>query len=86
MVGHDALTAAEADVPEAQRLTPARDTWTGHEQRLQDMQHYLRRDGHGELSPQWQKLAEVAPPFWMAISECGRILSSLTRWGRCRKS
>ena len=25
------------------------------------MQHYLRRDGHGELSPQWQKLAEVAP-------------------------
>ena len=21
----------------------------------------LRRDGHGELSPQWQKLAEVAP-------------------------
>jgi len=61
MVGHDALTAAEADVPEAQRLTPARDAWAGHEQRWQDMQHYLRRDGHGELSPQWQKLAEVAP-------------------------
>jgi alkylhydroperoxidase/carboxymuconolactone decarboxylase family protein YurZ len=61
MVGHDALTAAEADVPEAQRLTLTRDAWTGQEQRLQDIQHYLRRDGHGELSPQWQKLAEVAP-------------------------
>jgi hypothetical protein len=61
MVGHDALTAAEADVPEAQRLTPARDAWTGQEQRLQDIQQYLRRDGHAELSPQWQKLAEVAP-------------------------
>src|SRR5262247_1556026 len=61
MVGHDALTAAEADVPDTQRLTPAQDAWTGHEQRLQDIQHYLRRDGHGELSPQWQKLAEVAP-------------------------
>src|SRR3989442_2508252 len=58
---HDALTAAEADVPDAQRLTPARDAWAGQEQRLQDIQHYLRRDGHGELSPQWRKLAEVAP-------------------------
>jgi len=61
MVGHDALTAAEADVPDAQRLQPARDTWTGQEQRLQDMQQYLRQDGHAELSLQWQKLAEVAP-------------------------
>ena len=61
MVGHDALTAAEADVPEAQRLTPAREAWTGQEQRLQDIQQYLRRDGHAELSPPWQKLAEVAP-------------------------
>ncbi len=61
MVGHDALTAAEADVPDAQRLTPARDAWTGHEQRWQDIQHSLRREGHAELSPQWQKLAEVAP-------------------------
>lgn len=52
MVGHDALTAAEADVPDAQRLTPAREAWTGQEQRLQDMQQYLRRDGHAELSPQ----------------------------------
>ena len=61
MVGHDALTAAEADVPDAPRLTPARDAWTGHAQRWQDIQHYLRRDGHGELSPPWQKLADVAP-------------------------
>ena len=61
MVGHDALTAAEADVPEAQRLTLAQDAWTGQEQRLQDIQQYLRRDGHGEISPPWQKLAEVAP-------------------------
>jgi hypothetical protein len=61
MVGHDALTAAEADIPEAQRLALAQDAWTGQEQRWQEMQHYLRRDGHGELSPQWQKLAEVAP-------------------------
>jgi alkylhydroperoxidase/carboxymuconolactone decarboxylase family protein YurZ len=28
---------------------------------LQDIRQYLRRDGHGELSSQWQKLAEVAP-------------------------
>ena len=61
MVGHDALTAAEADVPDAQRLTPTRDAWTGQEQRLQDIQHSLRLDGHAELSPPWQKLAEVAP-------------------------
>ena len=61
MVGHDALAAAEADVPEAQRLELARETWAGHEQRLQDIQQYLRRDGHGELSPPWRKLAEVAP-------------------------
>lgn len=61
MVGHDALTAAEAELPEAQRIELARDAWTGQEQRLQDIQHYLRRDGHGEISPQWQKLAEVAP-------------------------
>ena len=31
MVGHDALTAAEAAFPDAQRLTPARDAWTGQE-------------------------------------------------------
>jgi alkylhydroperoxidase/carboxymuconolactone decarboxylase family protein YurZ len=61
MVGHDAWTAAEADVPEAQRLNPARDAWSGHEQRWQDMHHDLRRDGHAELSPPWQKLAAVAP-------------------------
>src|SRR5262249_61718968 len=48
MVGHDALTAAEAAVPEAQRLTLAREAWTEQEQRLQDIQQYLRRDGHGE--------------------------------------
>jgi alkylhydroperoxidase/carboxymuconolactone decarboxylase family protein YurZ len=61
MVGHDALSAAEAAVPEAQRLPSTQEGWTGQEQRLQDIQHYLRRDGHGELSPPWQKLAEVAP-------------------------
>jgi alkylhydroperoxidase/carboxymuconolactone decarboxylase family protein YurZ len=61
MVGHDALTAAEAEVPDAQRLELTREAWTGQEQRLQDIRHYLRRDGHGELSPQWQKLADVAP-------------------------
>lgn len=61
MVGHDALAAAEAEAPEAQRLNPARDAWAGHEQRWQAMQHYLRRDGHGEISAPWQKLAEVAP-------------------------
>jgi alkylhydroperoxidase/carboxymuconolactone decarboxylase family protein YurZ len=61
MVGHDALTAAEADAPEAQRLTPSQDAWTGQEQRLQEIQQYLRQDGHGELSPQWQKLAHVVP-------------------------
>lgn len=61
MVGHDALSAAEAAVPEAQRLALGRDAWAGQEQRLQDIQRYLRRDGHGELSPPWQKLADVAP-------------------------
>src|SRR5437899_9025378 len=61
MICHDRMPATEAKVPEEQRLTLPRDAWTGQEQRLQDIQHYLRRDGHGELSPQWQKLAEVAP-------------------------
>lgn len=61
MVGHDALTAAEAEAPEVQRLALTRDAWSGQEQRLQEIHHYLQRDGHGELSPQWQKLAEVAP-------------------------
>ena len=61
MVGHDALTAAEADVPEAQRVNAMRDAWNGQEQRFQDIQKYLLQDGHGEISPQWQKLAEVAP-------------------------
>ena len=55
------VSAAEAAVPDAQRLTPALDAWTGQEQRLQDIRHYLQRDGHGEISPPWQKLAEVAP-------------------------
>jgi alkylhydroperoxidase/carboxymuconolactone decarboxylase family protein YurZ len=61
MVGHDALTAAEAAVSAAHPLASIQDAWTGHEQRLQDIQRYLRQDGHGELSPPWQKLAEVAP-------------------------
>jgi alkylhydroperoxidase/carboxymuconolactone decarboxylase family protein YurZ len=61
MVGHDAFRAAEADVPEAQRLDPAREAWAGQEQRFQDIQQYLRRDGHAELSEPWQQLAEVAP-------------------------
>ena len=74
MVGHDALTAAEADIPEAQRINAMREAWNGQEQRFQDIQKYLLQDGHGEISPQWLKLAEVAPPFWTAISGCGRIL------------
>ena len=45
MVGHDALTAAEAEVPDAQRLTGARDAWTGQEQLLQDMQKCNICDG-----------------------------------------
>jgi alkylhydroperoxidase/carboxymuconolactone decarboxylase family protein YurZ len=61
MAGHDALTAAEADAPEAQRLPPARDAWPGQEQRWQAMPQYLRRDGHAELSPPWPKRAGVAP-------------------------
>lgn len=61
MVGHDAFTAAEADVPEAQRLEPAREAWVGQEQRFQDIKQYLLRDGHAEISEPWQKLAEVAP-------------------------
>jgi alkylhydroperoxidase/carboxymuconolactone decarboxylase family protein YurZ len=61
MVGHDALTAAEADVPDEQRANAYRDAWSGQEQRFKDIQQYLRQDGHGELSAQWRKLAEVAP-------------------------
>ena len=61
MVGHDALAAAEAEAPEAQRSEVARDAWSGQEQRLQDIQQYLQRDGHGDISKPWQKLAEVAP-------------------------
>src|SRR4029450_13903961 len=44
MVGHDALTAAEAAVPEALRLTPAQEAWTGQEQRSQSMPKCLTRD------------------------------------------
>jgi alkylhydroperoxidase/carboxymuconolactone decarboxylase family protein YurZ len=29
--------------------------------RDQDIQQYLQQDGHGEISSQWRKLAEVAP-------------------------
>ena len=61
MVGHDALTAAEAEVPEAQRVDATKDAWDGQDQRFQDIQQYLQRDGHGEISAQWRKLAEVAP-------------------------
>ena len=61
MVGHDALTAAEAEVPEAQRVQATQDAWSDQEQRFEEIQQYLRQDGHGEISPPWQKLAEVAP-------------------------
>ena len=61
MGGHDALTAAEAEVPEAQRVDATKDAWDGQDQRFQDSQQYLQRDGHGEISAQWRKLAEVAP-------------------------
>ena len=61
MVGHDALTAAEGEVPESQRVDATKDAWDGQDQRFQDIQQYLQRDGHGEISTQWRKLAEVAP-------------------------
>lgn len=61
MVGHDALIAAEADVSEAERANLAREAWTHQEERFQEIQQYLRRDGHGEISAPWGKLAEVAP-------------------------
>ena len=61
MVGHDALTAAEGEVPESQRVDATKDPWDGQDQRFQDIQQYLQRDGHGEISAQWRKLAEVAP-------------------------
>ena len=61
MVGHEAFTAAEADVPESQRLKPAREASPGQEQRFQEIKQYLRRDGHPDISEQWRKLAEVAP-------------------------
>src|SRR4029453_1044495 len=85
MVGHDELTAAEAAVPEAQRLPPAREAWTGQEQRLQDIQHYLRRDGHGELSPPWQKLAEVAPPILDGYFRLGENFVKFNPRGRVPK-
>ncbi|MBQ09980.1 MAG: hypothetical protein CMJ45_00315 [Planctomyces sp.] len=49
MAGHDALTAAEAEVPEAQRVDATKDAWAGQEQRFQDIQQYLQRDGHAEI-------------------------------------
>ena len=61
MVGHDALTAAEGEVPESQRVDATKDAWDGQDQRFQDIQQYLQRDGHGEISAQWRKLAEVSP-------------------------
>ena len=61
MVGHDALTAAEGEVLESKRVDATKDAWDGQDQRFQDIQQYLQRDGHGEISAQWRKLAEVAP-------------------------
>ena len=61
MVGHDALTAAEGEVPESKRVDATKDAWDGQDQRFQDIQQYLQRDGHEEISAQWRKLAEVAP-------------------------
>jgi alkylhydroperoxidase/carboxymuconolactone decarboxylase family protein YurZ len=61
MVGHDALSAAEAAAPPEQRDSVSQDAWSGQEQRFEDIQQYLRQDSHGEISPPWRKLAEVAP-------------------------
>ena len=86
MVGHDALTAAEADVPEAQRLTPP---GTPGPDTSSDCRTFNTTcDGMATASslPSGRSWRKSPPPFWMAISGCGRILSSLTRWGRCRKS
>ena len=61
MVGHDALTAAEGEVPESKRVDATKGAWDGQDRRFQDIQQYLQRDGHGEISSQSRKLAEVAP-------------------------
>src|SRR5262249_2461892 len=61
MVGHDALTAAEADVPEAHRLTPARDAWTSQDQRLPDLQPSLCGRPPVEPSRKGLGRAETAP-------------------------
>lgn len=61
MVGYDAFTAAEADVPEAQRLSSAKAEWDAQGQRFEHMENYLLQDGRTEIQPQWMKLVEVAP-------------------------
>lgn len=61
MVGHGAFTAAKADVPEAQRLKPAKEAWAGQEERFEEIKQYLSRDGHPEIFDEWKTLTEVAP-------------------------
>jgi alkylhydroperoxidase/carboxymuconolactone decarboxylase family protein YurZ len=62
MVGHGAFRAAEADVPESQRLKAAKEAWAGQEERFEEIKQYLHRDGHGpRILEEWQSLAEVAP-------------------------
>jgi alkylhydroperoxidase/carboxymuconolactone decarboxylase family protein YurZ len=64
MVGHGAYTAAEADVPESQRLEAAKDGRVGQGQRFQEIQKYLLRDGRTGIPESWMKLSEVAPAVW----------------------
>ncbi len=61
MAGSLAFKAAEADVPESQRLRPVKEAWDGQEQRFEEIRQYLRRDSPSEMSDEWKTLAEVAP-------------------------
>ena len=51
MVGHDALTAAEGEVPKSQRVDATKDAWDGQDQRFQDIQQYLQLMDTGRYPP-----------------------------------
>ncbi len=61
MVGREALSAAEADVPESQHLKPTKEAWAGQEQRMEEIKQYVWQVSHHQFFDDWKKMAEVAP-------------------------
>jgi len=61
MVGYDAYTAAESEVPASRTGAADADAWAGREQRFEEIKTYLRQDGRTDVSAHWTKLAHTVP-------------------------